>query len=492
MCEVALAALNLLLQCAEFPLFGLADFKLVREVFSHHFQGNSLQSIVVRLYRSGMIDGGRSVLQGSDPKEGYCQTVRPEAEIFEQSGISAVSASAEFDGLTLQWVDARDHLAGLYTEWRELAARTGADIYLTPEWFDVWWTYFGTGKRLACVTVRKNGRLAGILPFYIETILIGPLPVKIARISGVDLHCIVFKLPLEAEIADAAISGSLSHLLQDGRCHLVSFPPASELSELLPLVRQCCFRLEATNLKDSSQGTHVVFELPGSFDEFLGRLSKKRRGQFRREVNALKEDFGMASTSSEATVEDFENFTRFHAQQWEAVGRGGHFKDWPDSAAFYTAIVERFSGSGTVRLFRLSSPGDVLAEQFALVLGRHCHWRLPARTLNPDLEKLSIGKVSLLLMLEELIGAAVNLVEAGRGEYDYKLSCGGRNVELRQLVVCANTKSGRIRYRLFAGWSQWLNLLYYRIWFLKLAPVLQANLGLRRGPLWRGWIRTRL
>jgi len=394
--------------------------------------------------------------------------------------------------LTFQWVDARDRLAALYPEWRDLAARTGADIYLNPEWFDVWWSHFGTGKRLACLTVRRSGRLAGILPFYMETILAGPLPVKIARIAGLDIHCIVFKLPLETEIAEAAVSASLSHLLGDGRCHLVGFPPVSELSDLLPLVRQCCCRLEEIKLMDAPQGTHVVFELTGSFDEFLGRLSKKRRGQFRREATALKQEFGMVATSSEATVQDFESFTRFHAQQWEAVGRGGHFKDWPGSAAFYKAIVERFSGSGTVRLFRLSSPTGVLAEQFAFVLGGRCHWRLPARTLNPDVEKLSIGKVSLLLMLEELIGGAVNLVEAGRGEYDYKLSCGGRNAELRQLVVCPSSRSGRIRYRMLENWSELVNLLYYRIWFLKLAPALQGRFRLRRGPLWRGWIRTRL
>ena len=44
--------------------------------------------------------------------------------------------------------------------------------------------------------------------------------------------------------------------------------------------------------------------------------------------------------------------------------------------------------------------------------------------------------------------------------------------------------------RLLLWWSDQLHLLYYRIWFLKLAPRVARFRGPR--PLWRSWIRSQV
>jgi hypothetical protein len=40
-------------------------------------------------------------------------------------------------------------------------------------------------------------------------------------------------------------------------------------------------------------------------------------------------------------------------------------------------------------------------------------------------------------------------------------------------------------------WSGLVDLVYYRLWFLKLAPTLR-RIGLARAPLWQYWVKTRL
>jgi hypothetical protein len=93
-------------------------------------------------------------------------------------------------------------------------------------------------------------------------------------------------------------------------------------------------------------------------------------------------------------------------------------------------------------------------------------------------------------MVQELIGAGVTAIEAGRGGYDYKLSYGGRNVPVQRLLFYPAKQVWRAR--LLLAWSDLLHLLYYRIWFLRLAPRMRRWFGLRPRPLWWLWIKSRV
>ena len=82
----------------------------------------------------------------------------------------------------------------------------------------------------------------------------------------------------------------------------------------------------------------------------------------------------------------------------------------------------------------------------------------------------------------------MRLVEAGAGEYEYKLSYGGELVPLHSIVLAADRPGARFGMRALLLWADALHLGYYRVWFLKLRP----RLGLRPRPLWTRWIRSRL
>ena len=60
-------------------------------------------------------------------------------------------------------VDTASELAPLEPEWDELASRTGATPFMRPGWIGAWWRAFGAG-RLAVLILRRQGRLAGVLP----------------------------------------------------------------------------------------------------------------------------------------------------------------------------------------------------------------------------------------------------------------------------------------------------------------------------------------
>lgn len=398
-------------------------------------------------------------------------------------------AAAE-QGLSMTWIDRPDQLWALQGDWQDLAERTGAEVYMRPAWMRVWWDHFGAGRALACLVMRDGGRLVGLLPFCTERLWVGPLPLRLARLAGTDPHGMVFRLPLETGVAEPALRHAVEHLTGPLGCDAVSFTPVSDLASHLPLLRAMGRDMPGLGMHEAPEGGHVIVDLPGDFTAWLGGLSKKRRSQFSRDLRNLRDRYAMEGATVTPDGAGFAAFAAFHDRQWQAQDRGGHFTDWPGSLAFYRDLADRPAKEPPVRLFELAGRTGPLATQFALVTGRTAHWRLPARTLDPEAERLSIGKVGLILMIEALTAAGVTRIEAGRGDYGYKLSYGGRSVPVHRLLLYPVARAGRVR--LMLAWADLLHLVYYRIWFLRLAPRMRRWTGLRPRPLWRRWIRTRL
>ncbi len=411
---------------------------------------------------------------------------------------------AQQHGIAVSWLDKPAELSALGTEWQDLADRVGADVFMRPDWMAVWWPHFGAGRQLACMVAHRDGVLIGVLPFVVERIWLGLLPLRIARLAGIDPNCIAFQLSLEDAWAKPVLQAAMLHLICNLGCSAVSFTPVSDVAGHLAILQGLSGQdlnldpghnpKRGPNLAvlDEEAGSHITFDFTPKFDDYLARLTKKRRGQFRRDVKGLKELFGMTQSHFVPNAEAFDDFIAFHALQWQAVGRGGHFVDWPGSAAFYHDLAAQTAATKLVQLDLMSGTDGALASEFSLVAGHTAHWRLPARRLDADVDRLSAGKVVFLLMFERMIAGGITRIEAGRGDYGYKIEYGGQTVPVHRLIVSGGSRLARLRLKLLLRYSDLLHLLYYRIWFLKLAPRLRKLTGGRARPLWRSWIRSRL
>jgi CelD/BcsL family acetyltransferase involved in cellulose biosynthesis len=409
---------------------------------------------------------------------------------------SAAQQAAASAGQEISWLEGREALSPILAEWQELADQTGADIFLTPDWFTLWWTHFGQGRQLKCMVARRGGRLVGFLPFCIDTIWLGPVPLKVARWAGTDPHCMVFRLPL-ADDSAGLLQVAWDYLLNDAGCAAVSLTPVSERAEFMAEITETIANRPDIYVIDQSDGSHVVFDLPDTFDEFLARMSSTRRGQYRKDLGRLRTAFDMQSGVGVPEISEFDDFVQFHNEQWQSIGKGGHFTDWPGSAAFYRALAARSVPGWGVRFdsqkgVLAGRPDSLMAVVFSLVSGKTCHSRLPARTLDPTTEKFSLGKVGLLLMIEDMIKSGIRFVEAGRGEYDYKIALGGQDVPVHRILITRAGALSRARLWMLLAWTDLLDFLHYRIWFKKVAPALRLKFGGTARPLWRVWIRSRI
>jgi CelD/BcsL family acetyltransferase involved in cellulose biosynthesis len=377
--------------------------------------------------------------------------------------------------------------------WDGLVEEVHGDIYFTYDWCRIWWRHYGQGRQLRVFLFHAGPELVGIVPLVIERLWVGPLPIRLARLLGMDSTLAVLHPPVRAEHAVAILRTVIERSFREFACDAVSFARLSGEFTTPEDLRRACGEcgLGACIVTDRAISTHTVFHLPASFDEYLGGLSKSERGNYRRDERRLAECGPISARQVRAPDEidaAFDRFAALHAEQWRQVGKLGHFRDWPRSLEFTRDLLRAFSLCGRGEIAEIAVGGVTVAMELNLRLGDTSYWRLPARSTDPEWEKRGIGRVALVRQIESLIAEGVRRIEAGSGHYLYKLRLGGVEYPLQSLLLARNHCWPRLKARVLGAYADVLNLAYYRIWFCRLAP----RLPLPRRPLWKSWIRTRL
>jgi CelD/BcsL family acetyltransferase involved in cellulose biosynthesis len=396
---------------------------------------------------------------------------------------------AATSGLSVERLGSLDDLDPVREEWDGFVEESGSDIYFTVDWLQAWWMHYGRGRTFEGLIVRHGDRMVGALPFSVERLRAGPFPVRLGRFVGADSTLPVFTPAIAEGFEEPVLQAALDRLLGDAGCVAVSLSPLSGESRAAAAAERVAaqrFRL----VRSDSTRPHTVFRFPGSFEEYLAGLSKSQRQNHRRYLRQLhgKHEISYRSVSGDDAISYFDRFLKLHAAHWQAEGKLGHFGDWPASEEFNRDLIARMAATGRARFYEIAGDGRVLAIEYSFVLGDRCYWRLPARDLDPELQKVRLGRLSLAEMFRVLIEDGQTMVEAGPGSYEYKVRLGGREHPLRRVVISGPSISSRWRSALLLRWADLLHLVYYRGWFLKLAP----RLGRSSRPLWGRWIRTRM
>lgn len=391
--------------------------------------------------------------------------------------------------LTVERLGSPADLDAVRDEWDAFVEATGSDIYFTVDWLQAWWAHYGRARSFEGIIVREADRIVAALPFCLQRVWAGPVPVRLARFVGADSTLPVFTPAIAEGFEEQALRMALDRLLGDGTCDAVSLSPLSGESPAGDAAERVAATERFALARSDSPGPHTVFRFPYSFDEYLAGLSKSQRQNHQRFLRQLhkKHDVAYRTVSGEDAIAYFDRFVELHAAHWQAQSKSGHFGDWPGSDAFNRELIARMAATGRARFYEIADGDRVLSIEYSFVLGERCFWRLPARDLDPELQKLRLGRLSLVEMFRVLIEDGQTVVEGGPGHYEYKLRLGAEEHPLRRVVITRSSAPSRWRAALLLRWADLLHLAYYRGWFLKVAP----RLRLSGRPLWGPWIRTR-
>jgi CelD/BcsL family acetyltransferase involved in cellulose biosynthesis len=417
------------------------------------------------------------------------------AQVWERDESSRSNGCPEVpadtaSGVRIDHVHSLEDLDRLRDEWDGFVEQSGSDIYFTVDWLQAWWTHYGRGRTFHGVIVWDGARMVGALPFSVQRVWAGPVPVRLAKFVGADSTLPVFTPAIAEGFEELVVRAALESLFEHVGCDAVSLSPLSGLSRVAEAAERAAACDAFTLVRSDSPGMHTVFHLSGSFDEYLQSLSSSQRQIHRRYLRKLnsRHQISFRTVAGDEAIAYFDRFAELHAAYWRQRGKLGHFGDWPAGAEFNRDLIARMSATGRARFYEVAGDGRVLAIEYCFVLGDRCYWRLPARDPDPELEELRLGRVSLAEMFRMLIETGQKMVEGGPGHYDYKLRLGAEEYSLRRIVISGRSRPSRWRIAVLVRWADLLQLVYYRGWFLKVRP----RLGLPARPLRGPWIVTRI
>ena len=192
---------------------------------------------------------------------------------------------------------------------------------------------------------------------------------------------------------------------------------------------------------------------------------------------------------------EFDAFIEMHQVQWRTINKLGHFDDWPGSREFSRDLVRTLAPEGRVRLIRLLADGEPVAYYWCFGMDDTYYWRLSGRRRGERWDQFALGRVGLMKMLETAASEGATTVEAGTGRYAYKEQLNASTQPLRSFAISASRRRSRLKARIELVHGDVLDLAFYKLWFLRIAPRARGLRGplISRfdGPLRLSWMRRR-
>jgi hypothetical protein len=238
-----------------------------------------------------------------------------------------------------------------------------------------------------------------------------------------------------------------------------------------------------------TSGIQIYFPVRENWDDQVAFLDRKQRTNARRAFREI-EKRNVSVTSNVASDKNseqvFEDFVKAHQNSWQKKGMPGHFGDWPRANEFHREVSKLQQKQNRLRLLQIFYNDECVDYEYIYKLGDKYCWFLNARSDAAYEAGLDFKWIAFRSKIELAISEGVKIIDGMRGVYDYKMHMGGEALPIRNLYIIPKKFPTFLRARLFQIMAWMLDILYYKIWCVRLGP----KLGWKRGFLWKSWIKT--
>jgi CelD/BcsL family acetyltransferase involved in cellulose biosynthesis len=322
---------------------------------------------------------------------------------------------------------AQEPLEAVAGEWSTLVASLGEPLpFVTPVWQDVWLRHFQGERAVRVYTARDDaGKLVGVIPMLIDGAR--------AEFVGHYSICDYMDAAIRPGAEGAFWRAVLSTLCEQGGPNEIELRGVLEssptLAELTACAEACGWRLE-----QEDEAISPWVELPPSWDDYLGTLSKKDRHEMRRKMRRLDTaggdvQFNIITTPEEgcALLDRLFHLMRISNHHKE------EFLDRPGMEAFFRDMTHVMATAGMLRMYTLTFDG----EHVAMVLNFDIGGRLYMYNsgYDPAYSHYAVGLMSKALLLRDAIENGRVAVDFMRGDESYKYDLGGKDRKVHRLVL---------------------------------------------------------
>lgn len=331
-----------------------------------------------------------------------------------------------------RWPEDTDVCAG----WdRAVMTMEFSNVFLTREWIECWWRWFGNGKELRLGVAWRGGQVLGIAPFYAGRLpVLRMLQVPAVRLIGAG-QCVSpdFLGPIagrgDEDVFADLVALNWGRIAREEReivllsdMLMTSSPTRSFLAAL------------GRDREVRRQGEIIrcpYADLPRSYEAFLAGLGARQREGIRRRKRRVERVFRVALAcvkEPEAVDEAFDLVQMIYAESERGRGEIACFGD-AMYAGFHRDVAKRFAQRGWLRLFLLSLDDTPVAYLYGYLFGGR-FWFYQTGYLATCRE-YGPGALLMQFVIEWAIAEGVETFEFLRGEeaYKYHFASGERTTE---------------------------------------------------------------
>jgi len=353
--------------------------------------------------------------------------------------------------LKVQLITGDEFPVNLRAEWDSLVARSPRPtLYLTHEWMRAWWECFrspdrepyvllvsdGNGLRGIAPLVRVSQQIGGIRFRRLELMTTGRYAFSSSNISA-SLEFIATGDRLEVA---KTIAGYLSEHSRDwDYLRLHPLPEDSETLSALPLWAAghgftCRVRPVLSN---------IVVDLPGTWEDYLNRLSPGTRKKMRRTEARLRKS--ATSSIREFTYlpdvrASYREVESIESRSWKHAGRDAFGS--PAHSRFYGKVMEAANERGELSLWFFNEGGRNIAYDFGVL----SHGSLEMLKGSYDLAEANCSPGFCLTMreFEEYTRRGIRRVNLLWGDGGFKMKWTDKTETCYEMYICNSTLRGKI------------------------------------------------
>lgn len=212
---------------------------------------------------------------------------------------------------------------------------------------------------------------------------------------------------------------------------------SSETRELITFFTNAGF------ISTQKNNRHFYLPIQGDWQSYMGRLSQNLRGDLRRKVRRIERQGQLAfkhHSGQEVTWGDISMIFKINA-----YGRYPYLYCSVEERAFQRELLALMSDQGWPDIFLLYINDQPVAYRYGFTFkGKFEDWR---NGFNTQYYELSVGKVLLMLVIEDCFKRAYEGVDFLRGDEDYKIHWQTQERTYTQLrFVAANRPLPMIAY----------------------------------------------
>ena len=310
-------------------------------------------------------------------------------------------------------------------EWAGLIGQVAMPVpFVTPAWQRVWLKHFQGDRRVRVLTARDGERLIGVAPFLCD----GDSAEFVGHYSICDYMDVVVTPGFERSFFPAI----LEQLAADGakridlRGLLATSPTLAGVSDAAAAAG---FSVER---EDEALSPSVA--LAGTWDEYLGTLSKKDRHELRRKMRRLESGGGDVALRVVTEPEEAAGLldTLFHLMRISSHHKE-EFLERPGMEAFFREMTSTMAAEGMLRFYALTFDGQAVASVLNFDLGGQLY--MYNSGYDPDYSHYAVGLMSKALLLKEAIEQGRSCVDFMRGDEPYKYDLGAKDQQVYRLVL---------------------------------------------------------